>query len=74
LPVISAILRQSDFAPFREKDIPEVADFNVLIKLRKKGIGSKLLETAENFPAGKYFKTVGIRVGLTGDYGAANVC
>ena len=64
------IMRQSDFAPFREKDIPEIVDFNVLIKFRNRGIGTKLMETAENLIAEKY-KTIGIRVGLTADYGAA---
>ena len=65
------IMRQSDFAPFREKDIPEIVDFNVLIKFRNRGIGTKLIETAENLIAEKY-KTIGIRVGLTQDYGAAH--
>ncbi len=64
------IIRQSDFLPFREKDIPEIVDFNVLIKFRNQGIGAKLLKTAENLIAENY-KTVGIRVGLTPDYGAA---
>ena len=64
------IMRQSDFAPFREKNIPEIVDFNVLIKFRNQGIGARLMETAENLIAENH-KTVGIRVGLTADYGAA---
>jgi ribosomal protein S18 acetylase RimI-like enzyme len=64
------IVWQSDFLPFRENNIPEIADFNVLIKFRNRGIGAKLMERAENLIAEKY-KAVGIRVGLTGDYGAA---
>jgi ribosomal protein S18 acetylase RimI-like enzyme len=64
------IMRQSDFAPFREKDIPEIVDFNVLIKFRNQGIGNELMEAAENLIA-KSHRIVGIRVGLTHDYGAA---
>jgi GNAT superfamily N-acetyltransferase len=64
------IMRQSDFAPFREKDIPEIVDFNVLIKFRNQGIGARLMETAENLIA-REFETIGIRAGLTTDYGAA---
>jgi len=64
------IVWQSDFMPFREKNIPEIVDFNVLIKFRNLGIGTKLMDAAENLISEKY-KTVGIRVGLTEDYGAA---
>ena len=64
------IIWQSDFAAFGEKDIPEIVDFNVLVKFRNRGIGTKLMDAAENLIAEKY-KTVGIRVGLTQDYGAA---
>ena len=34
--------------PFFHKDIPELADFNVLVKFRNQGIGNKLVEIAEN--------------------------
>jgi ribosomal protein S18 acetylase RimI-like enzyme len=64
------IIWQSDFAPFGEREIPEIVDFNVLIKFQNRGIGAKLMDTAENLIAEKY-KTAGIRVGLTADYGAA---
>jgi ribosomal protein S18 acetylase RimI-like enzyme len=64
------VVWKPDFAPFREKAIPEIADFNVLIKFRERGIGGALLDAAENLIAAAH-KTVGIRVGLTGDYGAA---
>ena len=64
------IMWQSDFAPFREKNAPEIVDFNVLIKFRNRGIGNSLMDAAENLIAENY-RTVGIRVGLTADYGAA---
>lgn len=61
---------KSDFAAFLEKAIPEIVDFNVLIKFRNRGTGSALMNAAENLIA-KTHKSVGIRVGLTRDYGAA---
>jgi ribosomal protein S18 acetylase RimI-like enzyme len=64
------IVRQSDFAPFSERNIPEIVDFNVLIKFRHHGVGSKLMDAAESLIAEKH-ETIGIRVGLTEDYGAA---
>ncbi len=64
------IIRQSDFENFRAQNIPEIVDFNVLIKFRQRGIGSALMESAENLIAEKH-DFAGIRVGLTGDYGAA---
>lgn len=64
------IVPQSDFAPFREKAIPEIVDLNVLLKFRERGIGSALMETAENLIAAAH-ETIGVRVGSTADYGAA---
>ena len=64
------ILRQSEYPPFRKKYIPEINDFNVLIKFRRRGIGTALINAAETLIAEKY-GTVGIGVGLTADYGAA---
>lgn len=64
------ILRQSKYPPFKEKNIPEINDFNVLIKFRGRGIGTALMDAAENLAA-KKSETVGIGVGLTADYGAA---
>ena len=65
---------QSQYEPFAKAHVPEIMDLNVLPTFRKKGIGSKLLETAEKEA---YTKTnvVGIGVGLyggaDGGYGAA---
>ena len=64
------ILRQSHYPPFKAKNIPEINDFNVLIKFRKRGIGAVLMDAAESLIAEKS-ETVGIGVGLTADYGAA---
>lgn len=60
----------SEYAPFHEKNIPEISDLNVLPKFRKQGIGSVLLDRAE-IEARKKSSTVGIGVGLSADYGEA---
>lgn len=60
----------SDYTPFREAGIPEIVDLNVLIRYRKMGIASMLLDEAEQ-RIKKMSKFVGIGVGLFQDYGAA---
>jgi GNAT superfamily N-acetyltransferase len=61
---------QSGYAPFREAGIPEIVDFNVLPRLRRRGIGSRLMEEAEQRIAERS-GAVGIGVGMDPDYGAA---
>ncbi|MEU8226958.1 GNAT family N-acetyltransferase [Kribbella sp. NPDC048915] len=51
-------------------DIPEIQDFNVLPKLRRRGIGTALMDAAEAL-VGQRFPVVGIGVGLYPDYGQA---
>lgn len=55
--------------PFRMQGIPELADFNVLIKYQRKGIGTALMDAAENLcvHAGR----VCLAVGLHSGYGQA---
>lgn len=60
----------SDYLPFREDNIPEIVDLNVLPAFRNKGIGTALLQQAEAEVRKTSF-TVGIGMGLTADYGAA---
>lgn len=60
----------SSYLPFREQNIPEIMDLNVLPQYRKKGVGSQLLDTAESQAAIQSTK-VGIGVGLSPDYGSA---
>ena len=55
---------------FATLGIPEIVDFNVLPHLRRRGIGSRLMETAENLVSTRS-KVVGIGVGLDSDYGSA---
>lgn len=61
---------ESLYPPFKKNQIPEIMDLNVLPPFRNKGIGTLLIETAER-EAFKENHTVGIGVGLYGDYGQA---
>lgn len=60
----------STYPPFREANIPEIVDFNVLPQFRRQHIGTALMDKAESEIA-KVSATAGIGVGLTPDYGAA---
>lgn len=61
---------KSLYEPFRSANIPEIVDFNVLPKFRRQGIGSRLMDKAENMIA-KVNPVAGIGVGMDPDYGAA---
>lgn len=61
---------QSGYGPFREKNVPEITDFNVLPRFRRMGIGTQLMDKAETEIA-KVSPVAGIGVGMTPDYGAA---
>jgi len=66
------ILWESVYAPFRESGIPEIADFNILPKFRRQGIGAQLMDAAERQICERSM-VAGIGVGLTRDYGAAQI-
>ena len=55
---------------FSGEGLPEIVDFSVLEKYRRKGIGSKLMDVAEEI-AGQYANTVWLGVGLHSGYGSA---
>ena len=55
---------------FSGKGWPEIVDFGVLEKYQRKGIGSKLMDVAEQI-AGQYADTVWLGVGLHNGYGSA---
>lgn len=58
-------------SPYRPFDrIPEIQDFNVLPKFRRRGIGSGLMDAAEALVAERS-DVVAIGVGLYADYGTA---
>lgn len=60
----------SKYEPFLAQNIPEIMDLNVLPPYRKRGLGSKLIETAEDYAA-KKVSVIGIGVGLYDGYGDA---
>lgn len=61
---------KSTYKPFRERNIPEIVDLNVLPKFRRLWIGSQLMDQAEQAIA-NVSSVAGIGVGMTADYGAA---
>lgn len=60
----------STYGPFREDNIPEIVDFNVLPEYRRQGVGTQLMDKAESEIA-KVSPIAGIGVGMDPDYGAA---
>lgn len=63
---------KSDYKPFQMKRIPEIVDFNVLKKYQRLGIGSKLMDEAEE-RIKKISDIAGIGFGVYKDYGAAQI-
>lgn len=61
---------ESSYKPFKDKGIPEIMDLNILPEYRRKGLGSHLLQIAEE-AASKRSKIVGIGCGLYEGYGNA---
>ena len=56
--------------PFVQMGYPEIVDFGVLEKARRRGIGGKLMDIAEQI-AGEYANFVYLGVGLHNGYGSA---
>lgn len=64
------LLPEAPAGPFAGKGWPEIVDFNVLGKLQRRGIGSRLMACAEE-EAAKASRTVCLGVGVHSGYGAA---
>jgi len=62
------IVWRPQYEPFRTKGIPEVQDFNVLPAFRRRGIGTALMDRAEQEISARS-SIVGIGVGMYSDYG-----
>ena len=60
----------SEWGAFARQGYPEIVDFGVLEKYRRNGIGSKLMDVAEQIAA-EYADTVYLGVGLHSGYGSA---
>jgi GNAT superfamily N-acetyltransferase len=71
------IVWESDYPPFRAAGIPEIVDFNVLLKFRRLKIGTALMDEAEQRiarrPPVSGSPVAGIGVCMHVDYGAAQV-
>lgn len=59
------------YVPFRRGKIPEIVDLWVQPAYRQRGIARALLFAAENYARGKNAAQIGLGVGLTESYGAA---
>jgi GNAT superfamily N-acetyltransferase len=66
------LLWQSDYEGFKSQDIPEIVDFNVLKAFQRQGVGTALMDKAEQ-RIGERSPIAGLGVGLTPDYGPAQV-
>jgi GNAT superfamily N-acetyltransferase len=66
------IVWESHYPPFCKAHIPEIVDFNVLLKYRRLKVGTALMDGAEERVA-QHSPVVGIGVGMDADYGAAQV-
>lgn len=64
------IVWESNYLPFKTGQIPEIQDFNVLPNARRKGVGTKLMDKAEEIVS-QTSAIIGIGVGMDADYGAA---
>jgi ribosomal protein S18 acetylase RimI-like enzyme len=64
------VVWRSQYPAFAIQNIPEIVDFNVLPKFRRQGIGAALMDEAESRIAARS-AVVGLGVGMTSDYGAA---
>ena len=60
----------SEWGAFANRGLPEIVDFGVLEKYRRNGVGTKLMDIAEEIAA-KYADTVYLGVGLHSGYGSA---
>jgi len=56
---------------YQALEIPEIQDLNVLADYREQGMGSALLDAFEEIARDQGVEQIGISVGLTKDYGAA---
>ncbi|MBB6734346.1 GNAT family N-acetyltransferase [Cohnella zeiphila] len=66
------VVWESDYPYFKERHIPEIQDFNVLVKYRRRGIGTMLMDQSEEIISERS-EFSGLGVGLFRDYGAAQL-
>jgi ribosomal protein S18 acetylase RimI-like enzyme len=66
------IVWESPYPPFKEAGIPDIMDYNVLIRFQRKHIGTALMDEAEKHISQKS-TVAGLGVGLMADYGPAQI-
>ena len=64
------LVRESEYAFFREQGIPEIQNFDVIPPFRRQGVGSQLMDAIEQW-AFEQYDTIGLGFGLYADYGTA---
>ncbi len=62
------LVYSSDYSFFKENNIPESQNLDVVPPLRRRGVGSQLLHRIEQFAFRRY-DVIGIGFGLYADYG-----
>ena len=56
---------------YQKLDIPEIQDLNVISDARQQGVATQMVTAFENITCDQGYEQIGISVGLTKDYGAA---
>ncbi len=62
---------RSTYRPFADADIPEIGDLRVAPRMQRRGIATALIARCERLAHERGHRTIGIGVGLYGDYGPA---
>ncbi len=63
---------QSLYMPFRRHKMPEIVDLWVAPDHRRHGVGSALLDAAEQYARDKKAKAIGLGVGISTNFGPAH--
>lgn len=69
----ASLLYSSNYAHFKDSDIPEIHDVWILENFRKLGFASMLIRHIEKMAQEKGYKQIGLSVGLYQDYGPAQI-
>ena len=62
---------RSKYRPFADADVPEISDLRVAPGMQRRGIATALIAQCEQLARERRHETIGIGVGLYGDYGPA---
>jgi GNAT superfamily N-acetyltransferase len=65
------LIWEPEYEPFRTQGIPEINDMNTVTMLRRNGIGSRMIASAEEIVRSRGKRIIGIGVGVTPDYAIA---